>query len=150
MRRCVGHRTRVRGQAASVDGQSDIESALGVARQILSVDLTETSGEAILGDGGEGRSLDREIQDGLIFLRSPQVEDDSIEISTGHIDGSEASASKNGIVLVKNAITNLASSVSLSGAWNVPFLGLLETLLESGLNDAVCLLENDHGDGLMP
>lgn len=150
MCRCVGLRTRVRGQAASVDGQSDIESALGVTRQILSVDLTETSGEAILGDGGEGRRLDREIQHSLVLLRSPQVEDDSIEISAGHIDGSETSASKRGIVLVKNAITNLASQVSLSRALDVPFLGLLEALLESGLNNAVCLLENDHSDGVMP
>lgn len=150
---CVGvwvGRTRVRGQAGSVDGQSDIVSAFGGAGQIRAVDLLEAGLETVLLDGGEGGSRKREIQGILVLLGGEQVEDDAIEISAGHINRNKASASKNGIMSVKIAVTNLASPVSLSLLSNVLLLGLLEALLESGLNDAVCLLENDHGDGRVP
>lgn len=114
---CVGvwiFRTRVRGQLSSVDAQSDVESTLGGTLQIRTIDLREALLETILGDGSEGRSLKREIQDGLVLRGSPQVEDNSIKVSTGHLDRSETSTSKKAIRLVIIEFEDLASFGSLS------------------------------------
>lgn len=79
-------RTRVGRQLGSVDGQSHIVALFNRRSQMRTINLLQTGLQTILVDGGEGRSLQRQIQSILILLRGPHVENHTIEISTGHLD----------------------------------------------------------------
>ena len=93
--RVWGARTRVCGQVASVDGQCDVESVLRGGNQMRTIDLLQTSLQTVLADGGEGGSLQRQIQGRLILNRGPKVEDNTIKVGTGHLDGSGFSSCSN-------------------------------------------------------
>lgn len=107
-------RTRVSGQAASVDGEGDVESTLGGAGQIRTVDLLETSLQTVLGDGGEGGRLKREIQDGLVLRGRPEMENYAIKVRAGHLNRGGLAASRITNWLVRNRANNFSLFLRLA------------------------------------